>query len=141
MKEVANPRQTPLLITASGRITFGYSYGKFGIIGGYLPGQPFSGLTCAVWGNSIMVGKPNTPGFATKPAAELVKSPTDSLQFLLLLDGNTLRAKVWNRGVQPEPADWQFTGTIPDAQLGSALALETEIVGFWDDVRVWKLEK
>jgi len=140
-KEVANPQQTPLLITASGRITFGYNYGKFGIIGGYLPGQPMSGLTCQVWGSSIMVGKPETQGIATKPAAELLKSPTDSLQFLLLLDGNTLRAKVWNRGTQPEPADWQFTGTIPTAQLGSALALETEIVGCWDDVRVWKLEK
>ena len=141
LNEVANPQKTPLLIAADGRISFGYGYGKFGIIGGYLPGQPTSGLTCQVWGSSIMVGKPETQGLTTKPAAELVKSPTDSMQFLLLLDGNTLRAKVWNRGTQPEPADWQFTGTIPDAQLGSALALETEIVGFWDDVRVWALEK
>lgn len=139
---VAEPQAAPILIHAVGRITYGYAYGKFGVAGGGTLGDYYRrGVACHVHGTSIVAGAMHDKPLANRPATDLLKTTTGDIAFLLLLDGKTLKAKVWNAGAQPEPPDWQLQVEATEARLGDGLALITDIGGYWKSVRVWRLRK
>jgi hypothetical protein len=142
MKDVADPRAGPILIEANGRVTGSPRYGTFGVGGGYIPGNPSSGLECSTVTTQLRAGSPtNNSWLPAKDVESVVRSWANDFQFVVLLDGTTIKAKVWNPGLQPEPADWQFSGNIPAANLGSALMLNTDSIAHWNNVRVWQLQK
>jgi hypothetical protein len=138
---VANPNETPILIEAVGRITFGYGYGRFGVFGGYPNDGSPSALGCDIAGKSVLAAGLFSASLQDILLDTLLKSPEDDIAFLVLLDGPVVRAKVWNPGSQPEPPDWQLTAELKTVKYGSALVLETNIGGYWDHVNVWKVKK
>lgn len=142
MADVADPQATPLLIEACGRMTFLQRYGRFGVCGGYIPKERDSGLICGIRQTALFVGAPPDEELGQPKAVDdLLQAWDADVQFVVLLDGKTIRAKIWNWGLQPEPKDWQYQGTLEKVKLGSALMLDTNIGGYWNRVRIWQLKK
>ena len=139
LDEVADPRMTPLLVEAVGRVSYGVNYGKFGVTVGHTAKDVTSGLECLLIGNEMSACRPSSRVENSVP--HRVHTQSTDIQFILLTDGTRLRAKVWNAGTQSEPPHWQVDADLKDAILGSALMLETEIWASWDHVRVWELKR
>ena len=139
LDNAANPGAGPILIAGLCRVTYGQQYGKLGLCGGYVPGNLTSGLECLFSRSTVSVSSPNTAAQDAKPHG-LASVDTD-VQFVMLIDGTHVQAKVWNPSMQDEPAQWQVSRDIPTAKLGTALMLETEIWAYWEHVAVWQMEK
>ena len=113
---LANPSTTPILIEAEGRITFGATYGKFGVYGGTDPTNPY----CTGIGMKLAQGTLEPADSYEQPLqyiANGLSSLTDDIDFLLLIEGKTMYGMIWNPSSQPQPANWMFTATVPSATL------------------------
>jgi len=113
--------------------------GKLGLCGGYVPGTLTSGLECLVSRSTVSVNCPNTAPQDAKPHG--LASVDADVQFVMLIDGTRVQAKVWNPAIQDEPPEWQVSRDVPAAKLGTALMLETEIWAYWEHVAAWQMEK
>jgi hypothetical protein len=141
-KDVADPNKTPILIEARGCMVEQPGYGRFGVAGGWIPNRYNSGLQGLVGnGKDVVAGHEDQWLPQIYPANTLLHSLLEDIQYVLLIDGKSLRFKVWNPETQSEPKEWQLSGTLDNAQMGTAIMLNTRASGYWDHVRVWQLEK